>query len=271
MLLLAAVMLVVSTPGPVAENALAVVPVIVDGEHGHATISSIYDDVASSVARVIGLRLISSEEMFAHDSGATTRVLDCGAEVMCLADRLRGFDARLGLVVVVNLRDQPPLVALRLVDTEARRMLADAVGPLDAGESDVSSAIRSRVSTLLASAGHPIAARVVVKPMPANAVVSIAGVMPERGSTNAFRIPPGRYIVKGTLDGFVSRAIEIDATSGADIDVSMMLEPESSIFASPWLWAIVGAVVLAGTTTAVIIATEPSRRCVCFEEPCTRC
>ncbi len=243
---------------------LAVLPIIFEGKHGEASLSSVIDAVASASAYRLGLKLISNEEMFANAGDVANKVQDCGSDTLCIADRLRRFDARYGLVVVVNLAISPPLISLQMLDTDERRLVAEGAGPLVAAEKSVIEAIRSRARKMLDEAGYIEAGRIVVEVTPSRARVSLVdGQLPDNGSPNVFSVAPGRHEVRAELEGYVSGQIEAVAIAAQETRVGLVLEEESSIVSSPWFWGAIGAGV-AGGVVAALLATRTTSRCVCI-------
>lgn len=242
---------------------LAVLPIIIAGPHGEASLSSVLADVSDAADRRLGIRLISQEEIFVAGSGDLgKRVRDCGSDIACIANRLRAFDARFGLVVVVNLVLDPPLISLQLLDTDERRLVAQSTGELESGVR-VSAAIRRRANTLLNDAGYSKAGRVIVDVTPAAARVTLNGeIEPDEGKGNVFTIAAGRYDVQASADGFDPATGVAVVLADKVVHVPLMLEEQTSVFGSVWFWAVVGAAV-AGGTTAAIVATRPTTRCLC--------
>lgn len=242
---------------------LAVLPIIIEGPHGKASLSSVIDDVSAASSFRLGLKLISNEEMFVASSGdLSAKVRDCGSDTSCIADRLRAFDARYGLVVVLNLAVSPPLLSLQLLDTDERRMVGESIGELGPGE-NVSQAIRTRAAQLFDQAGWGQAGRIIVDVAPGRAKINLADRTPDEGTSNVFTVPPGRYEVKAEADGHRAGQTEAVAIAGQETRVGLTLEEESSLLGSPWFWGVVG-VAVAGGTTAAIIATRPKTRCLCI-------
>lgn len=248
----------------VKADRLAVLPIIYEGKNGEASLSSVIDDVSTAAAYRLGLKLISNEEMFAAAGDVANKVRDCGSDTTCIADRLRRFDARYGLVVVVNLALSPPLLSLQMLDTDERRLVAESAGNVSAGDETVSQAIRARARKMLEEAGYIEAGRIVVDVTPPRARVSLAdGQLPDDGSPNVFSVAPGRHEVRGELQGYVANQVEAITIAGQETKVGLVLEEESSIVSSPWFWTAIGAAV-AGGTVAAIFATRTTSRCVCL-------
>ena len=246
-----------------ASSALAVLPIIIEGDAGKVTLSTVLSDVSAATELRVGLRLISAEEMFVASSGGLARrVRDCGSDTVCIANKLRRFDARLGLVVVVNLALDPALVSLQLLDTDARTMVGQSVGELEASQT-LSSAIRARASEVFEAAGYSRAGRLIVDVTPGAAKVKVSGESkPDKGKGNVFTIKPGRYEVEAELSGYISAKTAAVVTGGDETRVAMVLEKSDNLVEKWWFWTAIGAVV-AGGATAAIVATQPTTRCVC--------
>jgi hypothetical protein len=242
---------------------LAVLPIIVPGTKGGATLSSVIDDVGRATA-FRRMKLASNEEMFAAGSGdLSSRVRDCGSDIGCIAERLRAFDARFGLVVVVNAALDPPLISLQLLDIDDRKMIAQNAAELAPEEKTISEAVSERAKKIFEQAGWPQLGRIVVEVAPARAKITLGDQAPDEGAPNVFTVSPGRYLVRAELDGYASGSAEAVAIAGKDTRVGLTLEEEKSLLSSPWLWAAIG-VAAAGGAAAAIIATRPTERCLCI-------
>ncbi|MCC7385660.1 MAG: hypothetical protein IT384_27675 [Deltaproteobacteria bacterium] len=247
---------------PPKVDRLAVLPIIAAGPNGDASLSSVINDVSQAAAFRLGLRLLSDEEMFVASAEVGERVRNCGSDIACIADRLRAFDARYGLVVVVNMTVQPPLIGLQLIDTDERRLVGESLGQLAPEDSGISKAIQARARKIFDEAGYNQAGRVVVEVQPPQAKVTIGDFSPDEGAPNVFTVPPGHYEVRAQLDGYGGASEQAVAIGGQETKVGLILEEESSFFGSPWFWVGLGAVA-AGGATAAVIAAQPTSRCVC--------
>jgi hypothetical protein len=244
---------------------LAVLPIVLQGEHGSATISSIFNDVVSAAGMRLGLRVVSYEEMFAAaEEGLGDRVRDCGSDSGCISARLRTFNARLGLVVVVDLSSKPPLISLQLLDTDDNHMLASDLGEVEARET-LSASIQERTRHVLEKGGFSLAGRILVEVDPPNAHITLGnGVEPDQGTPNRFTVAPGHYTVAAALEGWSAKHDGVEVAGGEESKVRIALAKETSILESPWLWVGIGAAVAAGSV-AVLIATHKTTRCLCTE------
>lgn len=255
-------------------NRLALLPIVTEGPHGEASLSSIFDDVAAATSRRLGLRLISYEEMFAvSQDGLGTSVLECGPDTECIASRLRSFNARMGLVVILDFSLDPPVVSMQLLDTDAGERVADAVGELPPNDpARISAGIRAKTEEVLERGGYVLAGKIAVDVEPPNAVIRLAGgVEPDTGTPNVFTLAPGRYVVTASAEGYEPGELEAQVTGGSSSHVTLQLSKRSSIIESPWLWIGVGAVVAGGVTAGVLLGTQKSERCLCLtleDVPC---
>lgn len=249
-------------------------PIVLEGPHGAATLSAIFDDVVAAAELRTGLRVVSYEEMFvATEEGLGDRVRDCGSDTRCIASRLARLNARLGLVVVLDFGSKPPLISLQLVDTDGGRLVASAVG--EVGAAGVSSELRQRGRMLLDDAGYVEAGRLTVAVTPPSARVVIDGV-DDVNTAGPMTLPPGRYVVRASLDGHETGETEAVVISGRDARIELVLQPVQSVASSPWLWLGIGAAAVAAGTAVVLTVGRDTTRCVCTTlngvgcEPCDR-
>ena len=246
-------------------NRLAVLPIVTEGPHGNATLSSIFDDVAAATSRRLGLRVISYEEMFAvSQEGLGASVIECGPDSSCIASKLRTFNARMGLVVILTFDLDPPVITVQLLDTDDQKLLAEASGevpPRDAKKA--SESIRARTEEVLEKAGYKLSSRIVVKIEPPSARVRLSNnIEPDKGTTNVFTVAAGNYQVLAELEGWSSNQTEASVGVGETSYVELALDEEQSIASSPWLWVGVG-VGVAAIVAGVVIGTRTIDRCVC--------
>jgi len=242
-------------------DALAVLPLIVAGPHGAASISSVYADVAAAARTRLGLRLLSAEEIFVSSSDVAGRVSDCGSDIDCIANKLRAFDARYGMVVVANFALEPPLISVQLLDTDARTMMANSIGELAAGGA-VSAAVRQHALTVLDGAGFVVAGRLVVDVTPAGATVLVPGATPDVGAPNRFTLAPGGYEIRADAAGYHPNAATAQVVAGESTKIELTLVEETSVAEQWWFWGLIG-VAVAGGVTAAVVGTATTETCLC--------
>jgi hypothetical protein len=264
---LAALALVLAASlGHARTDRLVVLSVIVDGPHGKASISSIFDDVSDVAALRVGLAMVPNEELFLQREEVTNRVRECGSDRSCLISRLRAFDARLSMVVTVNLDLDPPLVSVLLADTDEMKVVAEVIEDVPGG--NVSDFIRGQAKKMLDDLGYARAGRLVVDIDPpeagGRAKIKVGdGLEPERGAPNVFSVAPGSYPVSAELEGWSSASADAEVRGGEETRVRLSLEEQKSLFESPWFWIVVGAVAVGGATTALVVSQSSTTRCLC--------
>jgi hypothetical protein len=254
------------TPSKV--DRLAIVPIIIPSGSNVITMSSVFTDVLRATERRRGIRALSFEEMSAGETNATLgHVRDCGTDAGCLSERLSPFGAKLGIIVLVNLSAEPPIVSIRLLDREAKRIIATATGPVRAQTEEISSTIRDWTKKLLTQAGYAPVSRLEVHPTPADALVRLVGssTIGENAFTNVFELPAGRYEVHAEREGYEPKTQAIELGDSDDRQISLELEEvRHTILASPWFWTAIGLAIVAGaSTTTYVLTRKSSAVCVC--------
>lgn len=260
--------LLAQTPGaaspPVrSTESLAVLPIVAAGPHGQASMSAIYDAISRSTETRLGLRVISAEEMFvASRDGLAQRVADCGTDASCIASKLRMFNARFGLVVVLSFELDPPIYSLQLLDTDLGRKIGERVGDIPKGSSTMQ-VVTEQADALLESAGFSRSGRVTIEVEPRRAQLQLTqGGEPDLGTANVFTLAPGRYTVEAHLEGYKPATVEFEVGPGSTQSHTLSLQEDSSVWASPWLWVVVGVVAVGAGATAVAVSQRPDP-CVC--------
>jgi hypothetical protein len=211
------------------------------------SVSAIYEAVTRATQSRLGLRVISAEEMFvASQEGLVARVRDCGSDPACIAAKLRMFDARMGLVVVLNFQLAPPVYSLQLLDTDAGRKVADRVGEVGPGD-DVLEVIAHHADALLDAEGFVKSGRILVEVDPPRAQLRLTpGLDPDPGTPNVFTVAPGRYAVDASLEGFAPAQTEVEVRSGETTTARLRLDEQVSLWRTPWPWVAIGAAVVGG-------------------------
>ncbi|MBI4817281.1 MAG: PEGA domain-containing protein [Deltaproteobacteria bacterium] len=257
-------------PDPKRVRKAALVPVVLGDDRGDAHLSVMNAKVGDAFKQRLGVRLVSSEELFVVHGTISNAVQSCGADTRCTSAELRKVGADLGLVAVVNLVVDPPLIALRLVDAKTETVIGSATDSSRIGAEAVGESLRQRASQLLDDAGFGLGARVVFETIPPGAHVEVQGFDADAGAPNVFFVPPGTYRVKASQEGYTALETELTAAPGETIHRALELSEDASLVQSPWFWAGIGVVVAGAVTTAIILA-QPGDRCICVALPGAPC
>src|SRR5687768_10493160 len=127
-IVLVSVVLVMPAPASAVEaRRVAVVPIIV-GRSEDLTLSKIYDVVRSVARTRDDLELLTDAELDALlSSERTQRPETCGPDRPCIVEHLRRVGVQSGLIIVVNMTLQPPLVSVELLDIDVETSPAPRV------------------------------------------------------------------------------------------------------------------------------------------------
>ena len=85
--------------------------------------------------------------------------------------------------------------------------------------------------------------------------ITVKGVKHKRRSPWVKSLKPGTYTVR-VIGSSGSSESKVTVVAGRLVSVSLDPPPSSSFFSSPWFWVGVGAVAIAGGTTAAIVLTR---------------
>lgn len=257
-----------AAPAPVRVAAL--IAVVLGDDRGDAHSSMVNARVADAFRSRLGVRLVSSEELFVAHGQISNAVQSCGADARCTSSELRKVGADLGLIAVVNLVVEPPLISLRLVDASEERVVGVATDSSRPGPEAISEALRTQAGRLLDEAGFSLGARITFDTMPAGAHVEVQGFEAELGAPNVFFLPPGTYLVRAMQDGFSPFETSVTLVAGESRHHALELSEDTTLFESPWFWIGLGAVVAGATATAIVLSA-PRDRCICVALPGAPC
>lgn len=254
-----------ATPDAAGPERLAVLPVLL-GEPAPTGVRAVFDAVEAAARLRAGLRVMSVDDYYFHEGRALARrALACGSDTRCMAGQLAPFDARLGLVVLVNGELSPPLVSVFLLDGEDGDVAAQWAGQVDGGEAAVTERLTSETARMLEDRGFLRSGRLKVRVAPDRATLMVGeDTAPDLGTSDTFTLLPGRYELRAVADGFEPGKLGVEVKAGEQTQVDLQLEPESSVLASPWLWIGVGAVAVGAAATATALALGGSSDpCIC--------
>lgn len=264
-----------SSPGHAEEprrtSSLAILPVVVQGPHGRASVRGIYQAIAGVTQTRLGLRLITEKEILtAGSEGLDQRIADCGTDAGCIASKLRMFDAQYALLALISFELEPAIYSLLLMDTDRGAQIGELVGEVKKG-SDLAALLATESDALLSQAGFVPTGRVVVNVDPTNTQLQlVSGETPDPGSSNVFTLVPGRYTMQGNLQGFLPEQTDFEIRQAETQRLAMSLSSDRAWWKSPWLWTAVG-VVAVGAGTAVFVRSQRPPPCVCLTAPNRPC
>jgi hypothetical protein len=230
----------------------AVIPVFV-GPESELGLSVVGERVAKAAAWRPTLLLLGTEELFVRDVGDTgARLKNCGADEACLAGELARISVHLGILIIVNTEVSPPVLAIRALDVDNRKIVEGAVGALEPDEATLADAVTQRSRKIFDRLGHLEAARLVVTTIPETNDVIIDPAPIFRPSTNSYWLKPGRYRLSVRAGIEPAQQREIEVVGGRELVLEIDLRPQESLSESPWLWIGVGAAVLIAASVVTI-------------------
>jgi hypothetical protein len=177
-------------------------------------------------------------------------IIDCAANTECIVARLRARAIDLGIVIVQNMSESPPLLSGRVIDADTGQVLKNAL--LESERTGIESAIRSTTMSLLEAAGHRIRGRVRISRDPSNVRIEIDGAATAGEASDLVSVAPGTHRWAAFSDGYAERSASFEVRRGETAEISVLLDRSPSILESGWLWLGVAAIVAAGAGIAFI-------------------
>jgi hypothetical protein len=254
---------------------LAVLPIVLGASAGVRT-AGVLDAVADAATLRPGLRAMSVDEFFSLDGQELAdRARECGEDTACLTRQLEPFRASLGLVVIVNQELDPALLGLLLLDAAAGTAVTERYQQVPASEPMVRR-IATEVSALLDERGFRQVAQLEVSVKPADAQVTLEPAFPPDPSRpDLYSLPPGPYRVRARSDGHLPAEVPVTLAPGSSERVTLVLEEQRGLLASPWFWVGAAAAVVGAGVAIGVAALPGGRPCICVvlagEDDCGRC
>jgi hypothetical protein len=247
---------------------LAVAATVVGGAEGTLSAETVAARLVVRAGFAVGLRVATAAE--AHRRGVDEALRACALDAGCAALALRNAGFDFGLLTVVSLDLDPPLVASRLIDADSGRVVDRAQGTAALG-APLDALLDAHVDRSLKAAGHALGARLEVALRPSGASWWLADLpRPLEPTGEAAIVPAGRHRLLAEAPGHEALERELELAVGESRRLDLELRPAPSIWASPWLWVAVG-VVAAGATTATLIATRPGAEGFCHARTAEVC
>ncbi len=254
---------------PPSPETLAVL--ILSGPTSGYPLSDIYAATREVLERSTALRVAPLEAIGLDERQAAIR--ECAGDAACFVRRLRATRDDMHWLLAVSL-DRPGeelLLGLRLIDTRTERQVGATGGEVPTGM-----ALGAALGRLLPEVVPPSVwgqvSSLEIRSEPSAAEAQVAGricVTP----CSFDRVPPGRYQLRLRKAGRVDETREVSLVAGRAEQVSVRLAaPESSFWASPWLWAVVGVGVAGVVAGAYALGQEREpEQLVCFSRDRRAC
>lgn len=260
LLLLLALAAAPSVPGP---ESLAVLPVLLGPSKRE--VGPVFDSIGRASRLRRGLRVMSIDDYYFHGGqDLARRALGCSADTECMAKQLAPFGARLAMVVVINEELTPPLVSLILLDGHGGAVAAEWAGQVRGGPAAVYDKITAKSADFLERLGFKQSGRIKVRVSPDQVALRIDQKGPDLGSSDTFTLLPGRYTVHGVAQNYLSARVQVDVIAGQETSARLDLNPDTSVWNSPWAWIGAGAVVLGTVVATTALITKSSNpACIC--------
>lgn len=236
---------------------------ILSGAKSGFPLSEIYAAARRPLERYTALRVAPLETIGLDERDAAIR--DCAGDPACFARRVRASqnDVDLLLAVSVDRSEDALLVGLRLIDTFRRAEVGAGADEVPAGMS-LEGALEDRLATVVPPSVWGDVGSLSIRSEPEGAEVWVG----ERTCITPCelgRLLPGSYDIVLRKSGWEPWQKTVAVGRGDNIVQADLPRPSRALVESPWLWTAVGAVIVAGTVTSVLLLQQPERRAVvCF-------
>jgi hypothetical protein len=259
---------------------LAILPSVLASERPGARPAPGTDQVFEGAARAArlrpGLEIIPYNDLFVAGPESLTSVIhECGADERCVSSVLRQSKVDLGLIVIVNLVLDPPVLIAELIDAHAERASNESSVDLD-GKTALHDALEKSVNRVLDASGILRAARIKIAVTPDGAKLTLPPSA--RSDGDGFVVAAGPQHIRATREGYEPADAFIVAVPGEEQDVRLVLEPSKDAESSVWPWLAGGAVLVGATAVALAVGLSISGKsghdCLCItppSNPCIRC
>jgi hypothetical protein len=260
--------LCLAAPAAPEPTLVVVLPLVISGDREPLSGTDVVAAVSAAVARRPTVRTTDLGGLDELSGDAPVRLRSCGPDVMCVGNVLRGAGVPIGLLVVVNTRVSPPVVALRAVSDGAVR--AERIDSRSSLEGPMVDAITRAAAIVFDELGHPAWAQLLVEVSPPDARVSVDEPAAEPRGDRIWLVPPGTVTVRADAPEHTRGEQAVALLAGEDRTVILTLEREAVWWESPWFWGAVGVGVAAGVV-GTALALPSGDRCLCVGHPSAPC
>jgi TolB-like protein len=241
---------------------LAVMPLAARGVQT-ATADAMTQILASELNQIAGLSVISRDDIQAMvEKVAVEGELGCTSNLECIVE----IGAALGLSKLVTgtvgkVADTH-VISLQLIDTRKAEVENRVLESFDGDVSELRNAIKLSAYQLVGVDYSQLTGAVEFGFSVKDATASLNGraMMVKRSQLRLGQLTPGRYSLRVLADPEAYYPLQTDvyvAPYGANVRTFRLSEKPTPWYGKWWIWA-VGAVVVAGAATAIVLAAQPA-------------
>lgn len=185
----------------------------------------------------------------------------CGSDLACGRAALAA--AALDVVCVVDVDLSEALATVTVLDAERGLWGARTLRLEHTDDRGVLAQVLPAARRLFDERGLPAEARLVVRAVPREAVVTVRGLAVDQHEPATWRGPGGVVEVAVEAPGYLSDTRAVTLTIDRTTELAVVLEPEATLWSSPWPWVAIGAA--AATVAGIVVASQLGGTCGCLE------
>lgn len=245
---------------------------ILSGAQSGFPLTEVYAATRRLLERHTALRVAPLEAIGFEERDAAIR--ECAGDAACFVGRVRAARDEVDLLLAVSVARSGSelLVGLRLIDTRRGRQIGATGDDVPAGIS-LDEVLERRLADIVPDSVWDQVASLRVASDPSGAEALVDGRTCVTPCTLG-RLAPGTYelLVRKSGRAPFRRRVWLDSGHLREVEVKLKKPGGGSVFESPWFWAAVGAVVVAGGVTSYVLLQEPEHESVlCFSNRVEEC
>ena len=186
----------------------------------------------------------------------------CGSDLACSRKALAA--AALDVVCVVDVDLTESLATVTVLDAERGLWGARTLRLAYTDDRSILEQVLPAARQLFDERGLPALARLVVRTVPQEAVVTVVGSAADPHEPSAWRGPGGVAEISVTAPGYQPHARAVTLRPDHTLEVVVTLEPEDTLWSTPWPWVAIGAAA-AAAVAGVVVASQLGGTCGCLE------